>query len=454
MFGLMLALAACGDKDTSGGDDAVQDEDGDGFAAAEDCDDNDASVNPDGVESCDEVDNDCDESVDEGVSATYYADADADGFGDSASSTAACALPDGYQSNDGDCDDADAAIRPGVDEVCDEVDNDCDGGVDEDFADDLTIWFLDSDGDGYGDELVFEPACAAPDGYTGEAGDCDDDDATINPGAEDIPEDSIDQDCDGEDAVLITDVDGDGFDDDVDCDDEDATVNPDASEICDGIDNNCDGEIDPPWFESDFDDPVDSTALSLNGSAEQLWDGKDGYLSLTAEASSEAGTAFFTALQPGDAWGAGFTVEVSGGTSIPADGMAFAFLGETDPTLLGSDGGSLGLRYFDGYAFEWDIYANRDAGDPTGFEHVALINTDTFDHLWYEDRDIHNEGAMAAVVSFSEGDWRLWIDGVEVASGTIDGYDLKEVMFGFGAGTGLYTANHTVDDVWIGCPVD
>jgi len=457
---LLLTLAACGDKDTTGDGDVTQDEDGDGFsggADGDDCDDADAGVNPDGVEACDTVDNDCDGSVDEGVSETWYADSDGDGFGDLGASEQACAPIDGYESNSGDCDDTDPEIRPSAEEVCDEADNDCDGGVDEDFADSLEVWFRDADGDGYGDESDFEPACRAPEGYTAEPGDCDDGDDTINPGAVDIPEDGVDQDCDGEDALSITDADGDGYMSDVDCDDDPVTgpeINPGAVEVCDGLDNDCDGAVDPPWFESDFSDAVDPAALSINGDAEQLWDGPNGYLSLTTGAESQAGTAFFTALQPGDVWGAGFTVDISGGVSPYADGMAFAFLNETDPTIVGADGGSLALRYFEGYAFEWDTYSNRDAGDPVDAEHIALIDTSDMNHLWYEVEDVHGQGPQAVEIAFSMGDWTLWIDGAEVASGTVDGYDLEEVMFGFGAGTGLYTANHTVDDVWIGCPTE
>ena len=74
---------------------------------------------------------------------------------------------------------------------------------------------------------------------------CDDADATVYPGAEEIPYDGIDQDCDGDD---VGDVDGDGYDggdDGEDCDDADAAINPDAEELCDdAIDNDCDGLVD------------------------------------------------------------------------------------------------------------------------------------------------------------------------------------------------------------------
>ena len=92
------------------------------------------------------------------------------------------------------------------------------------------------------------------DGFTVVGGDCNDEDADINPAAEDLPGDGVDQNCDGKDAVVSTDVDGDGYcgspsaDCDLDCDDSDATVNPAAQEIWyDGVDQNCDGN------DADFD---------------------------------------------------------------------------------------------------------------------------------------------------------------------------------------------------------
>ena len=112
-----------------GSDDA----DADGYLACEDCNDADGSINPDATERCDGVDNNCDGSIDgaDAVDVTeWYADADADGFGDEDSILEACDEPSGYTDNARDCDDADGSINPGAEEVCDGIDNDCDGTTD------------------------------------------------------------------------------------------------------------------------------------------------------------------------------------------------------------------------------------------------------------------------------------------------------------------------------------
>jgi hypothetical protein len=247
------------------------DNDGDGVPACEECDDADAAVFPGAVETCDGADNDCDGDVDEpdAVDAlTWYVDADGDGYGDAATSTAACAQPVGYGTDNTDCDDSNAAEYPGAPETCDGDDDDCDGEVDEDSAVDAPTWYADGDGDGYGDASSSAVSCEAPAGHVSDATDCDDADGTENPGADERC-DGDDDDCDGdvdEDSAVdagtwYADVDGDGYGDPAsgavacaapagygadaqDCDDFDALVNPAATETCNGIDDNCDGDVD------------------------------------------------------------------------------------------------------------------------------------------------------------------------------------------------------------------
>jgi hypothetical protein len=199
---LLLATAACGDKDAEGTtapcEDATWtwDGDSDGYGdsrvyqvsceapsgwvlAAGDCDDDDDEVNPGAAEDCaDQRDLDCDGD-------NAWADNDEDG-------SPACE----------DCDDTDEQRAPSLAEVCDEVDNDCDELVDAADPDlDLDTaetWWADLDDDGYGDPTSSQQACGQPDNHTDNDGDCDDSDDGIHPGAEPICDDvDIDRDCDG-----------------------------------------------------------------------------------------------------------------------------------------------------------------------------------------------------------------------------------------------------------------
>ncbi|MCB9680435.1 MAG: putative metal-binding motif-containing protein [Alphaproteobacteria bacterium] len=335
-----------------------------------DCNDADSAVNPGAAEVCGNgIDDDCDNVIDPGV-VTWYVDADLDGYGSDAipGVTTCGGAPNPAPTTgvwvavDGDCDDADVLVNPGADELCDSVDNDCDGQVDNGIP--VRSWFLDLDLDGFGtddirtailvdcgppgfspfdddcndadpdihplvtaDRRTFPPLATAPletseydrdpsfvgdgidqdcdgfdacfadldgDGYgaapapgseplvvadndltcgnlssstAANATDCDDGDANSHPGAPEVTGDGLDQDCDGVD-VCFVDADGDGWgtsattlDNDVDCDNASAAtasrdgdcddvlpggaaVSPGAVEVCDGIDNDCNGQID------------------------------------------------------------------------------------------------------------------------------------------------------------------------------------------------------------------
>jgi hypothetical protein len=225
---LLLALMACDPTDT----------DADGIADISDCAPEDASVFPGNPETCDGVDNNCDGVIDEGVTTQVYTDADGDGwgeldsvsevcelaedhvtlagdcddsdptltpetewfldsdgdgYGDPGSQIASCTAQDGLVANSDDCDDWDSGSYPDAEEVCDGMDNDCNGQVDDSASDSLTF-YTDADGDGYGDATV--SACEALTGTVSISGDCDDSNADISPGAEEVC-DAIDNDCDG-----------------------------------------------------------------------------------------------------------------------------------------------------------------------------------------------------------------------------------------------------------------
>jgi MYXO-CTERM domain-containing protein len=154
------------------------------------------------AELCNGEDDDCDGEIDEDAAdrTEFYADSDSDGFGGE-SLGLQCTAPDGAVQTSTDCDDADAAVNPDADELCNAIDDDCDLQIDEN-ATDATDWWVDADGDGYGST---RGAGCAPDGSVGRAGDCDDADPTANPDGVEIPGDGIDQDCDGHDTQIGTD---------------------------------------------------------------------------------------------------------------------------------------------------------------------------------------------------------------------------------------------------------
>lgn len=194
------------DDDCVGGD--LRDVDGDGVDAVAvgggDCNDLDASVGPGRPERVDGRDEDCDGSVDEGT----------DAFDDDR---------DGFAERGGDCDDARAQVAPGRTELADGVDEDCDGVIDEG-----TLAF-DDDGDGVSEA----------------EGDCADGDPQVHPGRVEVPDNGVDDDCDGVLLDLGVDPDRDGVTADAgDCAPTDASVSPRGVEVDDGRDNDCDGLVD------------------------------------------------------------------------------------------------------------------------------------------------------------------------------------------------------------------
>ena len=219
----------------------VIDNDGDGANSSVDCDDNNPNVFPGAAELCDGIDNNCNLQVDEGLTQVrYYRDNDNDGFGDSTQSLTDCRQPSGYVTDNTDCDDNNNNIFPGNTEACDNIDNNCNGLVDDGVT--FQDYFLDSDGDGFGNAASFINDCMQPSGHVLDNTDCNDTDPAINPAATEIANNDIDENCDGE--LLIIDSDQDGFNSDEDCDDMNANVFPGNAEVCDGLDNNCDAAID------------------------------------------------------------------------------------------------------------------------------------------------------------------------------------------------------------------
>ncbi len=231
---------------------------------AGDCDDRDAAIRPGQLESCNGVDDDCNGAVDDRLpTRRYFVDRDGDGFGTSQiAAIDSCAPVTGYVENDGDCDDSSGDVFPGAVEAAgDGIDQNCDG---------RELCFADADGDGYrgtGTLLSADGDCvdAGEASAAMPAGDCLDSDRLVRPGVAELPGDGIDQNCDGQESCYA-DADGDGARTDVliaspdtlcdalgeaspravagDCDDLNASRRPGATEVCNGVDDNCDGVTD------------------------------------------------------------------------------------------------------------------------------------------------------------------------------------------------------------------
>jgi hypothetical protein len=303
------------DDNAEGSSEFWPDGDGDGFGNADrslepfvactrpegfsvnqlDCNDSDKEIFPNALERCNELDDNCNRDIDEGlpIDTEWYLDRDNDGFGGGEPIGTGCATDPDWVRNNTDCNDVVDAIRPGAPEVCDNADNDCDGLIDDE-DEDLTgarTYFADVDQDGYGSVLGGVVTCSRPEGFVDNFDDCNDDDSDQNPTTTWYLDDDRDGfgvtgtawpdqqcwqpigysindfDCDDADPELwgtkpwFPDADRDGYGgpevvgygcvpqegwvrDNLDCNDRDPVLNPGNQEVCDGIDNDCDGLID------------------------------------------------------------------------------------------------------------------------------------------------------------------------------------------------------------------
>ncbi len=144
-----------------------------------DCDDSNNNTWPGAAETCDGYDNDCDDSVDEDFigATTWYEDSDGDGYGsEQGSMVESCDAPSGFVGNNTDCDDTSAITNVDAEEICDGLDNNCNGETDENLP--TSTYYPDTDGDGLGDSESPVEACVSPSGHTDRGQDCDDTNAS------------------------------------------------------------------------------------------------------------------------------------------------------------------------------------------------------------------------------------------------------------------------------------
>src|SRR5690606_30390183 len=151
-----------------------------------DCDDGNGAIGPNGTETCNGQDDDCDGDTDEADALgcdIYYRDADFDSFGVAEDSRCLCDSEVPYLALEAnDCVDTDPFINPNAAEVCNQVDDDCNGETDEGVEATCSPFYYDADGDGWGLEGDSRCLCAPEGLYRAvRFGDCDDTDETRYP---------------------------------------------------------------------------------------------------------------------------------------------------------------------------------------------------------------------------------------------------------------------------------
>lgn len=313
------------------------DNDNDGWTTcAGDCDDNDDERFPGNQETCDNKDNDCDAQTDEDENAIgcteYYLDQDGDNYGITGDSECWCAPHNDYRGEfDGDCNDSDTSIYPGATEICNGLDNDCDGVPDDGVQ--FQDWYYDWDGDQHGAGAPANTCDGPPTiDWVAAGDDCDDADANNFPGNTESC-DGADNDCDGliDDGVAFQnwyfDGDQDGYGagtpqyvcsgqpgnywilQDGDCDDNDSNNFPNNNEICDFADNNCDGQVDEGYdtdndgwstCEGDCDDTRSDTYPGATETCNSIDDDCDGQ---TDEGNDNPGCTTYYRDLDGDGYG-------------------------------------------------------------------------------------------------------------------------------------------------------
>jgi hypothetical protein len=384
---------------------AFADADGDGFGGASlgavcalaegqvedgtDCDDEDPSVFPGAREKCDGLDQDCVDGPDQGLdgSRVWYQDRDGDGFGAQFPAKFQCGSPGpAWSDSAGDCDDERAGANPDAAERCNGFDDDCDGLADQfdDSLDRATLerFWEDADLDGYGDPGRTVQACTVPAGYADNDDDCAPTDPFRNPGAQEICNGDLDDDCDGrsddddssvDPATMMpffVDGDRDGWGlagasvpacaagigrvaNDLDCDDTDAQLNLDDDDgdtftTCAGDCNDLVARINP---------------VDLDGDGVTACD-------LVPDCAPSDGSAY-----PG-------APEVTGdGVDQDCDAVDDCFV-DLDQDEVGGDVVVTGTDLLCSGAFVSSDGGDCDDGDPT----VDLIRT------WYADYDLDGYG--------------------------------------------------------------
>ncbi len=355
------------------------DADGDGWQSDQfggpDCDDTNPLVAPAEVEVCDGLDNDCDTltdqedpSLDPSTLLDFWIDTDNDGWGKAGPKTKACLDGPFVADNDDDCNDLAPFTFPGNPEVCDGIDNDCVGGIDDNIAS-PTSWYTDADDDGWGSTFV-SATCAQPVGTSKADGDCNDTDPLIGPMTLWLPDSDADgygagaaypvESCDPPDetgwsAAYLTE----------DCDDAAADVSPSAIELCgDLVDQDCDGFADDCFhLSTPFVGGSTVNGCLFANAGDMKWDnlGSLIWIDCLLEASARGAMVMSTDGTVTGAWGA----HRLGAVALNADYPAYATRSiiQADTCLVARETAALvnnlpvaNRLTYDGHTWAWEDF--------------------------------------------------------------------------------------------------
>jgi hypothetical protein len=348
--------------------------------------------------------------------------------------------PDGDQDADGDgypasvdCDDHDPNVHPGATEICNGIDDNCDGRIDEGF---------DLDNDGY-------PTCDTP----SKKADCNDADPTIHPGATETCNNKDDN-CDG---VIDEgfDVDKDGYylcvhgTKAIDCNDNDPTVYPGAPELCDGKDNDCNGIIDdaPALLKGSLAAPQDAH-WKLAGVASYAF--TNWVILAPAGQQNVAGALWWNASYTFDTFDVTATIwldNAAGG----ADGLAFAWVPGATVTNTGNVAEGYGFVGLGGYGAVIDDLQNP--GEPAA-PFLAIVDGTTGTHLARAAiPNVRDEKNHTYRVKVDAGAVSVFIDGTNYINNfALPGYVAFSGHWGFTAATGNASAYHEVQAITMSFP--
>lgn len=332
-----------------------------------------------------------------------------------ATSSWACHTPGYFPDSDGDgvvdsvdCEPNNPTISQLQPEVCDSLDNNCNGLVDENTAVDAPTWHGDGDGDGSAGSLVIRVACVQPAGFFSVPTDCDDSDPDSFTGASELC-DGSDNDCNGLSDYTTTDgdgggeidQDGDGALDCNDCNDTDPNVFPNSSnEICDGTDNNCSGVVDE-GFDLDGDGITVCGPDGVTGTADDDCDD-------TVFGSTQSGS---TATCPAVACKSILDQGLSTGSGTywldPEQDGADVFQVWCEMDRSGGGWALVGRVPAAGCWFSYDT-SSPDTGFSTSYGTYQPDPT-SGEHFLRRRDDLSGDGQ----VMFAWGDWSKWVYGLE-----------------------------------------